>query len=184
MSPAAGFSLDQLMELAGLSVASALAAEYPVASHRRVLVLAGPGNNGGDGLVAARHLTHFGYAVSVCYPKPTDKPIFKGLVAQCAGLGLPFLAVESLTAGGAPPLGESADVVVDALFGFSFKGAPRPPFDALLQARLLRLLPEFAAVPCVGGFALRHAALPRALSSSVPPPQPPPPPTPSLPRSC
>jgi hydroxyethylthiazole kinase-like uncharacterized protein yjeF len=60
-----GFSVDQLMELAGLSVAAALAEQYPPTSHRRVLVLAGPGNNGGDGLVAGRHLTHFGYDVSV-----------------------------------------------------------------------------------------------------------------------
>lgn len=56
-----GFSVDQLMELAGLSVASAVLAEYPPASHLRPLVIAGPGNNGGDGLVAARHLYHFGY---------------------------------------------------------------------------------------------------------------------------
>lgn len=61
-----GFSVDQLMELAGLSVACSLAAEYPCSSHPRVLVLAGPGNNGGDGLVAARHLHHFGYKVEVC----------------------------------------------------------------------------------------------------------------------
>ena len=60
-----GFSVDQLMELAGLSVASAVRAEYPPASCARVLVIAGPGNNGGDGLVAARHLHHFGYAVAV-----------------------------------------------------------------------------------------------------------------------
>ena len=59
------FSVDQLMELAGLSVASAVRAEYPPASCARVLVIAGPGNNGGDGLVAARHLHHFGYAVAV-----------------------------------------------------------------------------------------------------------------------
>jgi NAD(P)H-hydrate epimerase len=57
-----GFSLDQLMELAGLSVASAVSSEY---GKCRVLVVAGPGNNGGDGLVAARHLTHFGYDVKV-----------------------------------------------------------------------------------------------------------------------
>jgi NAD(P)H-hydrate epimerase len=63
MGPAYGFSIDQLMELAGLSIASALQTVYPPASHRRVLVLAGPGNNGGDGLVAGRHLHHFGYDV-------------------------------------------------------------------------------------------------------------------------
>ena len=56
-----GFSVDQLMELAGLSVASAASTEYPPSTHPRVLVMAGPGNNGGDGLVAARHLHHFGW---------------------------------------------------------------------------------------------------------------------------
>ncbi|CAK9027895.1 Protein phosphatase 2C homolog 2 (PP2C-2) [Durusdinium trenchii] len=44
-----GFSVDQLMELAGLSVASAVVEAYP--DLRRVLILCGPGNNGGDGLV-------------------------------------------------------------------------------------------------------------------------------------
>jgi hydroxyethylthiazole kinase-like uncharacterized protein yjeF len=58
-----GFSVDQLMELAGLSVACAVAKEQSAPS--KVLVLAGPGNNGGDGLVAARHLHHFGYQVTV-----------------------------------------------------------------------------------------------------------------------
>ena len=58
-----GFTLDQLMELAGLSCAEALAKAYPLEAHAKVLVVAGPGNNGGDGLVAARHLTHFGYTV-------------------------------------------------------------------------------------------------------------------------
>ena len=60
-----GFSVDQLMELAGLSVAQAIRAEYSPNSHKRVLVIAGPGNNGGDGLVAGRHLYHFGYSVQV-----------------------------------------------------------------------------------------------------------------------
>ena len=53
------FSVVQLMELAGLACAHALASEYPAASlslQRPVLVVAGPGNNGGDGLVMARHL--------------------------------------------------------------------------------------------------------------------------------
>ena len=58
-----GFSVDQLMELAGLSVAQAIWVEYgsKISAHAsKVIVLCGPGNNGGDGLVAARHLTHFG----------------------------------------------------------------------------------------------------------------------------
>lgn len=66
-----GFSIDQLMELAGLAVATAIETQYPVSDphHTSVLVVAGPGNNGSDGLVAARHLTHFGYTVEVVYPK-------------------------------------------------------------------------------------------------------------------
>lgn len=53
------------MELAGLSVAQSIALEYPATTHPRALVIAGPGNNGGDGLVAGRHLYHFGYQVQV-----------------------------------------------------------------------------------------------------------------------
>lgn len=55
------FSVDQLMELAGYSVAVALAKSYPLESLSKpdVLIISGPGNNGGDGLVAARHLKLF-----------------------------------------------------------------------------------------------------------------------------
>lgn len=69
-----GFSVDQLMELAGLAVATAVHKEFEgLAAERggclRVLVLCGPGNNGGDGLVAARHLAHFGHKPAVVYPR-------------------------------------------------------------------------------------------------------------------
>ena len=68
MSDEFGFSLEQLMELAGLSVAAAIHDHYPLEGHRAVLVLCGPGNNGGDGLVAARHLASFGYSPTVVFP--------------------------------------------------------------------------------------------------------------------
>ena len=145
MGPELGFELAQLMELAGLSVACALQEAFPPRTHPRVLALCGPGNNGGDGLVAARHLHHFGYAVEVCYPKPTDKPLFRSLVVQCRTLGLPFIgageAERRLPAHG----GAGGAVALDALFGFSFRGAPRPPFDGLLQA----LRPEAGPPPIV-----------------------------------
>ncbi|KAM7520824.1 hypothetical protein LguiB_019786 [Lonicera macranthoides] len=124
-----GFSVDQLMELAGLSVATAIAEVYRPNEYNRVLAICGPGNNGGDGLVAARHLHHFGYKPFVCYPKRTAKPLYKGLVTQLESLGVPFLSVEDLPV----DLSNDFDILVDAMFGFSFHGAPRPPFDDLIR---------------------------------------------------
>ncbi|KAK4437157.1 Pyridoxine/pyridoxamine 5'-phosphate oxidase 1, chloroplastic [Sesamum alatum] len=124
-----GFTIDQLMELAGLSVASAVAEVYKPSEYNRVLVICGPGNNGGDGLVAARHLHHFGYKPSICYPKRTPKPLYAGLVTQLESLSVPFISVESL-----PQEFVNFDILVDAIFGFSFQGNPRPPFDDLITS--------------------------------------------------
>jgi len=77
MGPAGAFSIDQLMELAGLACAQALATVYDRKQYPRVLVGCGPGNQGGDGLVAARHLAMFGYKPTVYLPKPGNKDIYK-----------------------------------------------------------------------------------------------------------
>lgn len=61
---AAGISYERLMENAGHAVAQAIALHTDVAE-MSVLVLVGPGNNGGDGLVAARYLAQMGAAVTV-----------------------------------------------------------------------------------------------------------------------
>ena len=67
----------------------------------------------------------------MCYPKQTDKPLYHGLVKQLESLGISLVPAEQLLE---RPLTEQADVVMDAIFGFSFKGAPRPPFDQILDA--------------------------------------------------
>ena len=68
--------------------------------------------------------------VQVCYPKRTDKPLYHGLVKQLESLDISFLDPEELLA---HPLKEMCDIVVDSMFGFGFKGPPRPPFDAILD---------------------------------------------------
>jgi len=121
-----GYSLDQLMELAGLSVSQAVFKLHPTSSGNRILVACGPGNNGGDGLVAARHLYHYGYKPTLYYPKPTNKDIFQRLTKQLRDLDVEF------TEDFGKALGET-DFVVDSIFGFSFSGAVRPPFDTVIE---------------------------------------------------
>lgn len=125
------FSVDQLMELAGYSCAVAVARCYPLASlpggKAGVLVCCGPGNNGGDGLVCARHLKLFGYQPSIFYPKQPNKPLFQNLRTQCEKMNVAF--VDALPS----DISRSFSLVVDALFGFSFKGPPRPEFAVILE---------------------------------------------------
>ncbi|PBP24633.1 hypothetical protein BUE80_DR004442 [Diplocarpon rosae] len=116
------FSLDQLMELAGLSVSQAVFHVHPPSRGPRVLVACGPGNNGGDGLVAARHLWHYGYKPTVYYPKQSKNDLY-----QLKNLNIPFT-------NDFPAALEAADHVIDAIFGFSFAGEVREPFPAVIQA--------------------------------------------------
>jgi NAD(P)H-hydrate epimerase len=109
---AGGVAGMDLMEAAGRAVAEALVARRPPC---RVLVLCGPGNNGGDGFVAARLLAEQGWDVRVALLGARDR--LKGDAAHHAGLWPG--AVEELE----PGCLAGADVVVDALFG---AGLARP----------------------------------------------------------
>ncbi|XP_076438762.1 NAD(P)H-hydrate epimerase-like isoform X2 [Babylonia areolata] len=128
------FSVDQLMELAGYSCAVAVAKCYPAHTlHKHkgaVLVCCGPGNNGGDGLVCARHLKLFGFSPVLFYPKQPAKQLFTNLHTQCEKMNMSF--IDSLPPD-AKSLTDSYDLIVDALFGFSFKGPPRPQFQEILD---------------------------------------------------
>ncbi|MED6286869.1 hypothetical protein CHARACLAT_010459 [Characodon lateralis] len=128
-----GFSVDQLMELAGLSCATAVTRAYQLSSlvkaRPSLLVICGPGNNGGDGLVCARHLKLFGYEPTILYPKRPNKPLFQGLTTQCEKMDIPFLTEMPE----AKVVDEAYNLVIDAIFGFSFKGAVREPFGSILD---------------------------------------------------
>src|SRR4051794_20611485 len=119
-------SLD-LMEAAGAAVAEAAA---EVASSGPARIVCGKGNNGGDGLVAARHLGATGFDVETLFLSPMDE-LTPDAAANLKRLG-----------GGAREVGPDempaaladSGVVVDAIFGTGFSGAPRAPADAAIEA--------------------------------------------------
>ncbi|KAI1263430.1 YjeF N-terminal domain-like protein [Xylariaceae sp. FL1019] len=121
------FSIDQLMELAGLAVSQVVFQVHPPFKGDRVLVACGPGNNGGDGLVAARHLCHYGYRPTIYYPKRSKNDLYQRLAKQLEDLEVPFVDDFNSAV-------STTDHIVDAVFGFSFSGEVREPFPAVIKA--------------------------------------------------
>ncbi len=125
----AGVSLDDLMEAAGLTVAQEVWLMLGVVAGRRILVLCGPGANGGDGLVAARHLAEWEGDVAVCLlaPRASDD----ANLAKVRALDVPvFTAADDAGFGRLQQALDSAEIVVDALLG---TGRNRPIEGALAE---------------------------------------------------
>jgi hydroxyethylthiazole kinase-like uncharacterized protein yjeF len=124
LSAEAGVTVEELMERAGWAVARAATDLAGGAYGRRAVVVCGKGNNGGDGLVAARHLERWGMGVSVLLLAPPEG--FRGAArtsfhryAEGGGRwGRHSDAALSREL-------RRADVAVDAIFGTGFRGAPR-----------------------------------------------------------
>jgi NAD(P)H-hydrate epimerase len=113
-----------LMERAGLASAEAILARHP--DRRAALVAVGPGNNGGDGMVVARHLADAGWSVTVGAPEGREPGAPDAAVMTAIARSLD-LAVEPLRH---EPVDPDRTVVVDALLGTGATGAPRGPIGA------------------------------------------------------
>jgi NAD(P)H-hydrate epimerase len=118
---AAGTPTGDLMEAAGGAVAAAIRARY---QGRPVVVLCGPGNNGGDGFVAARHLQTAGWQVRLALLGSRD--LLKGDAAAAAGRWTG--PVEALSVG----LLDGRPLVIDALFGAGLSRAVEGPAARVL----------------------------------------------------
>jgi NAD(P)H-hydrate epimerase len=129
-----------LMENAGRGMAELLRA---LGARGPVVVCCGKGNNGGDGLVIARHLANAGVAVRVLlFPDPQHLPddarINAHIIERMAAAE-PALVTLTVQPGAIDPgrLDQAfggCNWVVDALFGSGLRGAVSPPFDAVIAA--------------------------------------------------
>lgn len=138
MSSSSGFTLEQLMELAGFSVAQAINHEYgkDINKLKKVFIIAGPGNNGGDGLVCARHLKLFGFNPIVYYPKTSyNKNMFyKKLVNQLDFFQIPvYTSLLSHNELSKYLIQDETLCIVDSIFGFSFVPPVKSPFDEIMN---------------------------------------------------
>ncbi len=157
---ALGVTELQLMESAGRALAEQVLAYKP----ERVLVLCGSGNNGGDGMVAARYLQR-GIDTHVCYPDPGKRSgaCEHNLAAlRHAAVSLhPFGCREDLEA--LAPLFGTADVIVDALLGTGSRGAVKEPLaTAIRLANAAQAKIVAADIPTPGMRADRICAFHRA----------------------
>ncbi len=142
-----GVSGDSLMEEAGTAVAAATRALLGNGVERRtgpVLILAGSGNNGGDGLVAARHLALAGIRSVVVLASSGDRPATRDALANWDRLdGIDL--VDRIHAASPREVRlmlngiERVGVVVDALLGTGVRGALREPIvSGVAVCRLAR----------------------------------------------
>ena len=100
-------------------MAAAVAEQYPLKKYPKVVAVLGPGGNGGDGMVAARHLASMGYEVAAYYPKRNRGTARRHgyqrdehLLAQAAMLGVTFCTCL--------PSPATAAVVLDAILASAF----------------------------------------------------------------
>ena len=129
------YSIDQLMEIAGLTVTKVVNKEFVKGKKCKIITLCGPGNNGGDGLVASRFLKEFGNEIDILYPKRNTKnELYKRLVTQCENYGINLMEKTHETIEEYEKLFDKYDYIIDALFGFSFKGEIRQPFKTIIDA--------------------------------------------------
>ncbi len=158
---AAGHSYAAMMEIAGRNVAQAIMDRVTVAD-KRVLILVGPGNNGGDGLAAGRYLAEAGADVAFYLYKsrdPEQDPHFAkvrkmGLFIAEAGLDQRYRVLRTRLV--------HTDILVDALLG---TGVSRPiggelaKLMKIVRATLSSPLPFIAAVDCPSGLNCDTGAL-------------------------
>src|SRR5579884_1902618 len=130
-----GISVATLMENAGARTAEVARRLLAMRPGRRVVVLAGKGNNGGDGLVAARHLRGDGSVRVLLAARAAELRDEPGAqLARLRAHAVPVTEAEEMTAEELAGELRGSDLLVDALFGTGFRGPARGVAARLIEA--------------------------------------------------
>ena len=124
-----------LMENASRAVADT--AMSMLRGRRRVLILCGGGNNGGDGLAAARHLHNRGCNVTIALTIDPAKFHGDALINWNIVKAMKMSLVDPL------PLIDT-DLIIDAIFGTGLDRPPQPPFDHVIESVNRSAIPVLA----------------------------------------
>ncbi len=133
-----GISPLQLMEAAGKSVADILSTRVNV-KNKKVVVVAGTGNNGGDGFVTARYLANCGAFVTIILVGKEDDIRTKEAKRNwliLKGLRLSTKLYEAPDIDSLLKLRDeiiNADIIIDAIFGIGFRGKIREPYATAIR---------------------------------------------------
>lgn len=134
-----GITVELLMENAGSGIANEIELGFGPLQGRKIVVLCGKGNNGGDGFVTARHLAQKGASVTVILlakPGEIKTNEAKDNWVRLAGVEKEILdSAEELSRHGG--IIKDAAIVVDAIFGTGIKGDIRDP-----DATAIRMINE------------------------------------------
>jgi NAD(P)H-hydrate epimerase len=141
---ARGIPAERLMESAGRAVARACVDLIGGSYGRRAVVVCGKGNNGGDGLVAARHLANWGVRVAVITLEPLSdlrEPAATNAVRLEEARSVRVLPFSDIAL--ARELAR-ADVAIDAIFGTGFRGIPEDAWSDAITGLNDALVPIVA----------------------------------------
>ncbi|RPI05385.1 MAG: NAD(P)H-hydrate dehydratase [Ignavibacteriae bacterium] len=129
-----------LMENAGRSIADVLKQKFPQRESRKVLVVCGKGNNGGDGFVIARLISNSCARVDVLLvPAPSelkgDAKVNYAILQKLAGKSSSHIRLLRYSKKILSSLSQSAkpDIIIDALFGTGFTGPVRKPYTDIIE---------------------------------------------------
>src|SRR5258708_36338286 len=130
-----------MMENAGGALAELTGIQLSGVRRRHVVVLAGRGGNGGGGMAAARRLAVWGAEVRVvlAHPETALADASARQLASLRAIGVPLHPQSE-----AASLMHEADVVLDALLGYSLDGPPREPEAGLIRAANAHAIPILA----------------------------------------